>query len=107
MFPLNYSVEFFAAGTDSEPTYHDLFRYFHLEIAVSCGFWVIVYLVKAAFLALYYELFAVSRKFKAAWWPVCVFTFITFWICFVATFWACGTLGDLFNVGEYSILSST
>ena len=59
-FQLNYAVESRIAGTGKPPSESDLRRYFHLEIAVSTQFWVVIYLVKLAFLLFYQSIFSVS-----------------------------------------------
>lgn len=100
MFPLNYSVEFWVAGLGEEPSAFDLRRYFHLEIAVSLLFWIIIYLVKFSFLALYRFLFGVSRNFMRAWWLVAGFTALTFLINFISVFWACEAPRRLFILGR-------
>lgn len=86
MFPLNYSVEFWVAGSGEQPSDSDLRRYFHLEIAVSLLFWVVIYLVKFVFLLFYRLLFGVSKAFMRAWWIVCAFTVVTFLINFLSSF---------------------
>ncbi|TVY71495.1 Satratoxin biosynthesis SC1 cluster protein [Lachnellula suecica] len=98
MFPLNYSVELFVAGKGDEPSVANFNRYFHLEIAVTLLFWVIIYAVKLSFLFFYRSIFGVSTTFIRAWWFVMIFTVLTFWICFIFVFWACGTPSQLFVV---------
>lgn len=100
MFPLNYSVEFFAAGIGPPPSNEYLNRYFHLEIAVSLLFWVVIYGIKFTFLVFYREIFGVSQIFIRIWSAVVVFTIITFWLCFISVLWACGTPVQLFVVGK-------
>jgi hypothetical protein len=104
MFPLNYAVEFWAAGEAPEPTMAQLDRYFRLEIAVSMMFWVIVYLVKVSFLLFYHQLFSVSNTFIKAWWAVIAFTVVSFLICFLSVLWGCGVPERLFVVGGCDIL---
>lgn len=100
MFPLNYSVEFWIAGLGEQPSDTDLRKYFHLEVAVSLLFWVVIYLVKFVFLLFYRFLFGVSNGFMRAWWMVSAFTVVTFLINFLSVFWACEAPGSLFVLGE-------
>ena len=102
MFPLNYSVEFWIAGTGKPPPESDVRRYFHLEIAVSTQFWVVIYLVKLAFLLFYRSIFGVSQLFMKAWWLVTVFTLLTFLTNFITVFWACEAPRHLFVLGMSS-----
>ena len=106
MFPLNYSVEFWIAGVGEQPSDPDLKRYFHLEIAVSLLFWIVIYLVKCAFLLFYRFLFGVSKTFMRAWWAVCVFTVVTFLINFTSVFWACEAPRHLFVLGSLTSANS-
>ena len=109
MFPLNYSVEFWVAGLAEEPSIADLNRYFRLEITVSLLFWIIIYLVKFAFLFFYKFLFGVSRPFMRAWWAVSAFTVVTFLVCFLSVLWACEApqhlliLGNIANISGLSL----
>ena len=106
MFPLNYSVEFWVAGLGEQPSDSDLTRYFHLEIAVSLLFWVVIYLVKFVFLLFYRLLFGISKGFMCAWWIVSAFTVVTFLINFISVFWACETPRYLFVLGSFIFTSS-
>ena len=101
MFPLNYSIEFWVAGRGEEPSARDLKRYFRLEIAVSLLFWIVITLVKFAFLLFYRLIFGVSRPFMRAWWAVTVFTMITFLICFLSVLWACESPQHLLVTGIF------
>lgn len=100
MFPLNYSVEFWIAGLGEQPSESDLRKYFHLEVAVSLLFWVVIYLVKLVFLLFYRFLFGVSKVFMRVWWVVCAFTVVTFLINFISVFWACEAPRYLFILGS-------
>ena len=62
-----------------------------LQVADNMFFWVVIFLVKSSFLATYWTVFSISRWFRTAWWMVAVYTFLTFWILFLAQLWACGT----------------
>lgn len=105
MFPLNYSVEFWVAGFGEQPSERDLSRYFRLEVAVSLLFWIVIYLVKFAFLLFYRFLFGVSKPFMRAWWVVSGFSVLTFLICFLSVFWACEAPQHLFVLGTIPLFS--
>ena len=100
MFPLNYSVEFWVAGLGEQPSVPDLARYFRMEIAVSLLFWIIIYLIKFAFLLFYRFLFGISKPFMRAWWATSAFTAVTFLVCFISVFWACESPQHLFDLGN-------
>lgn len=74
-----------AIQTDSD----DLFT--RLQFADNLLLWATIYLVKASFLALIWNIFKVSKGFRKAWWIVSVYTFITFWIVFLQHLWLCGS----------------
>ena len=98
-YRLYYDVEYSAAGDGHTVSDSDLVTYFKVELAVSMLFWVIIYLVKANFLALYWIFFSINRRFRAAWYAVASFTAITFLFCFLSTISECGSPQNLFNPG--------
>ena len=65
-----------------------------LSTAEGLLLWMILYLVKAAFLALSWAIFKVSATFRRAWWIVTTYTFLTFWPVFLKAFWSCGRPSD-------------
>lgn len=78
----------FAADPDaSDPTTPALWE---TVLASDLLIWAILWLVKASFLALCWTIFKVSPSFRKAWWIVTVYTFVTFWPCFLAVLWQCG-----------------
>jgi hypothetical protein len=105
MFPLDYAVQLYSAGLASKPPETTFMTYYHLEVAVSAMFWIVIYLVKFSFLMLYQQIFGVSRAFMKAWWCVFAYTVLTFCICFVAIFWACGWPTLLFDLGEAEMMT--
>ena len=101
-YQLYYDVEYYAAGTGPSPSTSDIIVYFKTEVAVTMLFWVIVYLVKFAFLMLYRTIFWINPLFRKAWWVVAAFTGLTFLLCFISSLWGCGKPSDLFIPGESS-----
>ena len=99
MFPINYSVEFWKADLGKQPSDADLGRFFHLDIAVSLLFLIVIYLVKLAFLFYYRLLFGISKAFMRAWWIVCSFTVVTFLINLMSIFWVCEAPRSFFVLG--------
>ena len=88
------------AGLGEHPSDPDTIRYFHLEVAVALLFWIVVYLVKSAFLLFYRFLFSIDETFMRIWWAVSVFTGVTFLINFTSVFWACEAPRHLFVLGK-------
>ena len=60
--------------------------------------WTTLYLVKASFLALTWNIFKVSTNFQKAWWAVTIYTFLTFWPVVLSEFWQCGNPSDYASV---------
>ena len=63
-------------------------------------FWATVYLVKGAFLALYWTVFKVSPAFRKAWWIITVFNLVSYFAIFMSTFWQCNNPRILFDPGK-------
>ena len=84
-----YSLEYpwiAGAGLGEQPS---IIRFIHIEVAVILLFWIVVYLVKSAFLLLYRFLFGIDKTFMRIWWTVSVFTGVTFLMNFTSIFWVC------------------
>ena len=60
------------------------------NITTSILMWTTLYLVKGAFLSLFWSIFSVSSSFRKAWWFGTVYTFLTFWPIVLSEFWKCG-----------------
>lgn len=103
MFPLNYSFESWVVGHGEQPWEQDLSKYFRLKFALWLLFWIVIILVKLAFLLFYRFLFGVSRSFMRAWWMVSAFAVLTFLIGFFPGFWACEAPQHLFVLGKVSL----
>ena len=95
---LDYS---WIAGLGEQPSDPDLIRYVHLEVAVALLFFIVIYLVKIAFLLFYRFLFGIDQTFMRIWWTVSVFTGVTFLINFTSVFWACEGHRHLFVLGNF------
>ncbi|KAH6672581.1 hypothetical protein B0J14DRAFT_482779 [Halenospora varia] len=98
MFPYTYSMKSYIAGHIPEPVESYMTRYIHLQITISFMFWVVIYSIKFSFLFFYRNIFGSSRIFMRAWWVVFAFTALTFGVCFVSIFWACGEPKGLFSL---------
>ncbi|KAH7116762.1 hypothetical protein B0J11DRAFT_100471 [Dendryphion nanum] len=73
-----------------------------LELATLILFWLIIYLVKASFLALYWHLFRVSSKFLVVWWFTTGFIILSFLVTMTSILWKCGRPVDLINLDACS-----
>ena len=69
-----------------------------IHMAGNMFLWTTLYLVKASFLALIISIFSVSAKFRAAWWAVAIYTFLSFWPIVLSELWQCGNPVDYANV---------
>lgn len=83
------------------PSDAEVRRALKINLAEIVFFWVTQYLVKGAFLALYWTIFRVSRAFRMAWWPVALFTLASFLATFMAAFWQCGNPAILSDPGRF------
>ncbi len=102
--PLAYGEELYELGiTDKMPPNfnHDTnTKYNRTNVLL---FWLVIYTVKASFLALYWELFQVSRRFRIAWSVIAVYTALSFLVTWLWFFWRCGSPKNLVNLGKFSV----
>ena len=73
-----------------ETVYDDLVASNKFSLAEELLMWIVLYSVKASFLALMWSIFHVSASFRKFWWAVTTYTFLAFWISFASPFWQCG-----------------
>lgn len=98
--PTEYNAELYGLGlSDVAPTEKDIIFSLKMNLANVMLFWIVIYLVKASFLALYWTLFRVSPGFRKAWWAVAIYTCISFCAIFVATLWQCNNPKSVFDPG--------
>ena len=76
-------------------------RFLKYSVSIRLIFWSCLWAAKAAFLALYWQLFNPSRSFVRAWWIVLGFTIVTYFVCVAGVLTACGSASDLLNVGKF------
>jgi hypothetical protein len=99
--PIEYNAQLFALGmSDTPPTERDIMLDMKLNVANSMMFWCVIYTVKASFLALYWQIFEVSNRFRLCWWLVTAYTVLTFLITIPSYFWNCGAPNDFLNMGN-------
>ena len=63
-------------------------------------FWCLKYAVKASFLALYWHIFELSRRFRIAWVLLTLYTTLSFLVTLMAIFWHCGTPDTFMSQGR-------
>ena len=68
-----------------------------IHVATNFLMWIVLYSVKASFLAFIRYIFKVSDTFRRAWWAVTIFTVLTFWGILLPEFWICGSPSNLGN----------
>lgn len=71
-----------------------------LHLAFNLMFWVVIYLVKASFLALYWHLFEISTRFRIVWWVTAAFTAVGFLTSILLFLWHCGSPAKLLDEGK-------
>jgi len=100
--PPDYNSQLHAMGikeglfVGQDPIIHAKFT-----VADILLFWLLMYAVKASFLALYWELFNISMRFRIAWIATAVFTTMSFAVTWVSIFWRCGSPKDVINLSKY------
>lgn len=98
--PTEYNAELYGLGlSDVAPTEKDIIFSLKMTLTNVMLFWIVIYLVKASFLALYWSLFRISPGFRKAWWAVAIYTCISFGAIFVATLWQCNNPRSVFDPG--------
>jgi hypothetical protein len=99
--PIEYNAQLFYMGlSDHPPTDQDVVLDMKLNVANSALFFCVIYSVKASFLALYWQIFAVSKKFRVIWVLLGVYTVLCFLVSLLAYFWNCGRPHDVINQGK-------
>lgn len=97
--PSKYNVQLYEEGINLKDTAYDFDKLKKFNDATIMIFWCVIHFVKASFLALYWMLFELSRKFRIAWWILAVYTTMSFLITLL---WgpalACGS--DVPEAGE-------
>ncbi|KAF2873032.1 hypothetical protein BDV95DRAFT_365353 [Massariosphaeria phaeospora] len=89
--PIEYNIQLVYLGlSDKQPTLEETIWVTKLSAVVVLLFWLIIYFAKASFLALYWQIFAISPRFRVLWWIVAVFTALCFLVTWISSFWACG-----------------
>lgn len=89
--PSEHNIELYGLGlSGSAPTKEQMIFSLKLNMANVVLFWIVIYLVKSSFLALYWTVFSVSSGFRKAWGLVATYTVISFCATFLALFWHCG-----------------
>jgi hypothetical protein len=100
--PSDYNAQMYAMGIKDEPPVgRDPVRNAKLNVANILLFWLLIYAVKTSFLALYWEIFSVSMRFRVAWTVTAVYTALSFSITWVSVFWRCGLPKDMVNLSKY------
>lgn len=101
-FPIEYNAQLHFLGLgDVQPTIAEIQYTQRLTFVSLLLFWLIIYAVKASFLALYWQIFAVSQRFRSVWWGTAGYTMLSFAVTWISIFWQCGNPSDLNNLGEW------
>ena len=101
-FHIDYNAQLYTDGaSDTPPTEDDMMYSLKMNIINGIMFWIVIFLVKASFLALYWKVFEVLKTFRTAWWLVAVYTLLSFLVIFLSIFWHCGDPKRAFDLGWY------
>lgn len=102
VFPSEYDAQLAFLGLGGkEPTIEEVEFTQRLTFVTLLLFWLIIYAVKGSFLALYWQIFAVSNRFRYVWWFTAGYTILSFCITWISIFWQCGSPSDLNNRGKW------
>ena len=71
-----------------------------LQLWFGLLLWLILYTVKASFLALFWQIFSISRRFRMVWWASTVFVTLSGCITIVSVLWRCGDPSRPEDYGE-------
>lgn len=82
------------------PSNHEIDFYLKVNAANGALFFCTLYAVKASFLALYWNLFEVSTRFRVIWGLSCVVTAASLLAILLSVFWQCGRPRDAFKKGR-------
>ncbi|KAF2872827.1 hypothetical protein BDV95DRAFT_491140 [Massariosphaeria phaeospora] len=101
--PSDYAASLYKMGEIDEPPVHrDANKNFQWSIANMFFFWLAIYAVKASFLALYWQIFAMSQGFRVAWWATTSYVVVSFVATMLAIFLRCGAAADFHNLAVCS-----
>ncbi|KAF2182970.1 hypothetical protein K469DRAFT_787143 [Zopfia rhizophila CBS 207.26] len=96
-----YKANLYELGlTNHAPTnYHSSkSRNMKLDVAHIFFFWLAIYSVKASFLALYWQIFKISTRFRVAWGVLTAFIALSFGFTFLGVFWRCDAPKHIVNI---------
>ncbi|KAF2651631.1 hypothetical protein K491DRAFT_637099 [Lophiostoma macrostomum CBS 122681] len=104
--PIEYNAFLYSTGHSSRPPTHvEVLRDMKLNIATLILFFLILYAVKASFLALYWEIFQVSTRFRTAWFVLTGYVGVSFVVTLITIFTRCGAAKDFANLEVCSLRS--
>jgi hypothetical protein len=104
--PIELPAQLYEAGViDTPPPDYDPIDALKNDFANLVVFWCCLYCVKASFLALYWQIFEVSRSFRITWYILASYIGISFLVTLLSVFWHCGvpTNHDLTSLGKPSL----
>jgi hypothetical protein len=100
--PLEYPAQLYAAGlTDALPPEYDIIEAMKIDFANLVLYWCTIYSVKASFLALYWQIFEISRRFRLAWFALTIYMVVSFLVTVFCLFWHCGSPATLIDPGTH------
>ena len=106
--PIEYNAILYSKGLSSQPpTELEVLRDMKLNIVTLILFFFMLYSVKASFLALYWQIFEVSRRFRIAWWVLTGYIGVSFIVTLITVFTRCGAAKDFSNIGKSRGLGMT
>ena len=73
--------------------------YVRYEFAIIGMLWTVLWLVKASFLAFFYNLFDGIVFYRRIWWGVAVFAFLAYVGCWLSSIFTCHPPADYFQPG--------
>jgi hypothetical protein len=99
--PIEYNAILYSKGLSNRPpTQVEAVRDMKLNVADILLFFCTIYSVKASFLALYWQIFQLSRRFRIAWFSLTAYMIMSFIVSIITVFTRCGPPQYFAKTGE-------
>lgn len=104
LLPWQYNIQLYVLGLDHAPSSAaDAVWSAKMGFTMLLLFLLIMYIVKASFLALYWHLFEVSARFRQAWWVTAGYTAVSFLVTWILVLFHCGSPSKVLDPGKLPI----
>lgn len=99
--PVEYNAILYRKGlSNRSPAQIDAVRNMKLNVTAMLLFFCTIYSVKESLLALYWQIFWFSRRFRIAWFSLMAYIVSSFIVTIVTVFTRCGAARYFANIGD-------